>query len=940
MKKQLVSMLCVCAVMLSLASTCFSAVYQGVCGIQYNGVTTDRGIAVNKNSSSLYYGYFYGVASDSGAVRIYRPNSDGTAATGYTDTGKKLSYATSPASSLLMNAFVGPDDTVYVLDFSAKQVCTGPADGAESGGNLTSLFSTTNNPRGMCFYTDPDTGVQRILVAETGGAKCEVYKNDGSGWVLEKDLGTLGLAAPYFVTVDSAGNSYWGSKGTTAPFIKKVDASLNEDTTWTWTKPSWLKSTWTFEGLAYVNDAVNTSSPEYLYVAGYNATSVCRYDMSGNFIDGFGNSGGTSSPPATYDTTIALSGIGGNQDMWLIADDQRNVYILATYPGTTKQAYKFHMYLQTPPAKPTGISASNDVYGQIRLAWTAPSADANAPTAYKIYRGTTSGAETLYATADSYPKWKDSAQGTTSGGPFYYYVKSVNAAGDSLPSDEIGPISPSVSTAPAPRSLEVALSYSEINKADTANNPSYDRDWGFSETFLKDRAVNYTTVYDADSTRLNIENDDIAGYKLLVLALNRSMSSYTAQCIADYAKYSQGIVFTNYVDSIANIKGNRQSDFILKDVMRCSASTNGNYGSPWVSSSNYQFLKPVDSASEAAALFSGLTGSPGWDGARQWAFNDYLAVAYTDGTASEVGKWYNSIGSQSIADPDDAGLIVGYSDSSKTRVQSIYTGANWCYQASGSFSATKLVENILGFAGITFTEPIINTTIGDIKSRNDNAGIVLTGKVVTRVVPYNTYQPYLQDSRYDDACYIEENDRSSGIKLMLSGFTLQDGDIVNIAGAITTDSVMSTAGNNVGFERMISVLEITSASGGTISKPLFVDNKNVGGGTQVGTTGGVGLNTVGLLVTIVGSLTQADTIDMAGNNYFLIDDGSGFQGPAETVKGIKVLGVAPTSTLGTMVRLTGVIGAEYAGAFGDPAVDAIIPIVKMGLSDEATIVAP
>ncbi|MEJ5296513.1 MAG: hypothetical protein WHZ52_00590, partial [Armatimonadota bacterium] len=84
-----------CLVTAAAASGGYAGSYQGVTGIPFAGAQSDRGIAVNKNPGSPYYGYFYGVDSggtyDAGvipgtgeqAVRIIAPNppSAGTSAT-------------------------------------------------------------------------------------------------------------------------------------------------------------------------------------------------------------------------------------------------------------------------------------------------------------------------------------------------------------------------------------------------------------------------------------------------------------------------------------------------------------------------------------------------------------------------------------------------------------------------------------------------------------------------------------------------------------------------------------------------------------------------------------------------------------------------------------------------------------------------------------------
>jgi len=910
-----------------LASVCLAGSYQGVCGIAFNGASDDRGFAVNKNPGSQYYGYFYGVTSGSSCLRIWKPDSGGTGATAYTDTGNKISYATAPAGCILMNAFVGPDDTVYVVDYGAKQIAIASDPvGTPTGGNLTKLFSTTNTPRGVFVNGNVNTAGTRAFVAEAGsGSKCEVYKFDGTNWVLEKDLGNLGLTSPYHVAVDKDGNSYWAGKGSSAPFIKKVDASLNEVTTWSFTKPAWLNSSWTLGGLAYVNDPADSVNPQYLYVSGYNSTGCIRVDMNGIFIDGYGNAGGTTGAPSTYNI-IALSGPGGNSDLWLSADDQHNTYVLVKYPGTTTVAYKVH--LQNGPQPPTALVASNDVYGQIRLKWTPPAPSSNDPTCYKIYRGTAPGNETLYATTtDTYSKWKDSAQGMAPGGPFYYYVKATNGAGDSASSNEVGPISAAASTAPAPKSKGVALSYSEINKADTVNNGNYDGDWGTADKFLTSRGVAYTKMADADTAQPNIENDDIAGYKLLILASNRDMSGYEAQCIKDYVKYSQGVVISGYNNTIANYKGTRQPDFALADVFRAHASTQGSGGSPWVSSSTYAYLKPT-AAPETAALFAGIAG-----GAKQWSFNDYLLVPYTDGTASEVAKWYDSTGAQSIADPNDTGLVVGYSDASKSVVQSVLFGSSPWLQGNGTFSSAKLMENVLTFLGVTFSAPA-PVSISSIKQLANNSGVIISSAIVSKPVVQPPYDLPGGLTEPTNAFYIEDPARTDGIKVVPDGAyadTISSKQIFNIAGVITTSN----------GEREVKVNEMVPA--GIADKaiaPVHIGVRDIGGaalGNQGGVTNGKGLNNIGMLVNLTGTLTSDPVLTPSGLYTFTVDDGSGILFGSQTTPGIKVYSaMAPMDiysnpvSVGSNIHLLGAVGAELDGT-------TVIPVIRMGNEDPITI---
>lgn len=924
-----------------VATACTAGSYQGVTGIPYAGITSNRGIAVNSVPSSPCYGYVYGIDAASGAVRIWKPDSGGTAATSYSDTKNKLSYATPPASTLMHHVFVGPDGTVWLADYSGKQICTGPPDGAPAGGNLTVQIDSTKltyKPRSI--FVTGSLGVKgcRVYVAETESGtakKAEVFEWDGTAWNRIADIGDVGLGSVWYVTVDSAGNSYWAANTTSAPFMKKVKPDFSVDDTWTFTKPAFFGASWSMRGAVCVRNA--QTGTENLYVSAFNQTSCTRFSMNAEYVDGYGNTSGmASTPPAGTWTSIAFSApSSGNKLVWLAADDQHNTYLTVIYPSV-EQIYKVH--LQSAPQPPQALTASNDVYGQIRLAWTPPAASMDDPTGYKVYRGSSPGSETLYATLnDSYPKWKDTA---AAGGPYYYTVTSFNGAGESTPSPEAGPVSVTSGTAPAPGSKGVALSYSEINASDTMNNPGYDEDWDAARRFLDDRSVAYDKVWDADSGQLNIENDGIAGYKLLILNMNRNMTAYTAQCIRDYVKFSQGKVLSGYYNSIANHKGVRQSNYALSDVYRADALNIGQGGSPFsmdATGNLYSFLKPVAGAPAANGIFLGLKGGTDlFDGAQEYGSITYLIKAYADGTASEAGKWFNQDGlTQSQADPNDVTLVVGYRDSTKTAVQSVMLGGSWWAQttanaemggAPGTFSANRLMENILGFLGVqTSPATITGDEIGSLKAKDDGKGALLIGKVVSRALTSNG--PY----------YIEDTSRASGIRLKTSQ-TLSEGLLVTVAGVLETAADTSTFPTDPIKERQVNAVEILAAGQTDVPLPLGIRTGLAGGqteGSQFGVDQGIGLNNVGLLATVWGRVTEVSAM------WFRLDDGSGYQPAGQTYPGIKVAAeqaVMPVLwNVGDYVKATGVIGTELSSLDGQ---GVVVPVLRMRDQDTGERIKP
>ena len=105
-----------------------------------------------------------------------------------------------------------------------------------------------------------------------------------------------------------------------------------------------------------------------------------------------------------------------------------------------------------PLSAPQGLTASaGDI--QVRLNWQAPASNGGSPiTSYKIYRGTTSGGETLVTTIGNVLTYTDS--GVTNGQTYYYQISAVNAIGE-------GPRSGEVSTTPGTTFVQIKLTASD-----------------------------------------------------------------------------------------------------------------------------------------------------------------------------------------------------------------------------------------------------------------------------------------------------------------------------------------------------------------------------------------------------------------------------------------------------------------------------------------------
>src|SRR5947208_1241415 len=106
----------------------------------------------------------------------------------------------------------------------------------------------------------------------------------------------------------------------------------------------------------------------------------------------------------------------------------------------------------SPPSAPQNLAATGG-NAQVTLTWQAPASNGGSPiTNYKIYRGTTSGGETLVATIGNQLSYSDG--GLTNGVTYYYKVSAVNNAGEGPQSNEASATPTAPATPPsAPQGL-------------------------------------------------------------------------------------------------------------------------------------------------------------------------------------------------------------------------------------------------------------------------------------------------------------------------------------------------------------------------------------------------------------------------------------------------------------------------------------------------------
>ncbi len=171
----------------------------------------------------------------------------------------------------------------------------------------------------------------------------------------------------------------------------------------------------------------------------------------GSAITGYKVYRATSSGGETLLTTL------GNVTSWTDtgASNGTTYYYKVTALNAVGEGIASNEKSATPfavaPSAPTLNSATPGT-DTVALAWSAPGSNGgSAITGYRIYRGTSSGGETLLTTLGNVTSWTDS--GLTSGTTYYYMVTALNSAGESVASNERSATPTAAATVPGAPTL-------------------------------------------------------------------------------------------------------------------------------------------------------------------------------------------------------------------------------------------------------------------------------------------------------------------------------------------------------------------------------------------------------------------------------------------------------------------------------------------------------
>jgi len=150
-------------------------------------------------------------------------------------------------------------------------------------------------------------------------------------------------------------------------------------------------------------------------------------------------------------------------------------------------------------------------------------------------------------------------------------------------------------------------------------------------------------------------------------------------------------------------------------------------------------------------------------------------------------------------------------------------------------------------------------------------------------------------AQFNGYYYIEDSSRAAAIRV--------DGTSPGVGTEVIVNGTLTTTNG----ERIVTGASVSNLGSPGAPAPVFVTNKAIGGGNSgstLGVDGGAGLNNIGLLVTTTGKVTAVES------GVLTVDDGSGI--------GLKVTNFSGDWSVGTDLKLTGIVGVYTAGGGRQP----------------------
>lgn len=331
----------------------------------------------------------------------------------------------------------------------------------------------------------------------------------------------------------------------------------------------------------------------------------------------------------------------------------------------------------------------------------------------------------------------------------------------------------------------------------------------------------------------------------------------------------QSVTFTTAASTVRirfYLEGKIMCQYPLGRIMFDSAALEG--PAPPLRTARFYQIIPVKggTAYTAGAKFKAISGDPE---------NVVWGNLEDDQTASLYVKEYSANGT---AIGSEKSAVAAETGEWETLAKAFTTGANTRFVEVGGYA--NMVERHFTGSRAVFDSFELNGPAGaapmdisQVRGLADGSTASVSGQVVT--------------AAFADYFYIESSDRTAGIRVLGKA---KAGQLVTAVGTVSTiDGEKTLVPNLVG-----------SASGGTIPRPLGLNNRSAAAPP--------GLSAVGLYVVAWGR------VDAAGGNVFTVTDGSG--------NAIKVYGPSGFSAEpNSYVRIAAALGSEMAG-------DDVVPVLR------------